>query len=448
MTSRVGGTIVVTPNGNTLGRHRPQRGRHRPGRPGLVRLPRHRPPRPVPGRAVRHQRAADAARPARLGRRLADGPGRPLGLRRPAAGPGHRLGGRGGGGFELAGWRAGCEPDRRGDRRPVAGRVPGRGRPAPGRGHGRRRAGHQLAEQARPPWSAGSTARPGPWSPTWSATAGRSAGRPAALPGRASATTSGTTLAVELRGRVLTVEVTDARLNDPVAVQRRALPPGTGGAGAVGRGRPLRPGRGRQPGRGPPLRPGPPPGPAAAGRRGGLRRPVRRRPARPGVDLGARARPGRHRDRRRAPLADPGRRPRRAPATTASVLLRDAPEGAYTVETKLTIDLGHDDVRNYQQAGLVVYLRRRPLPAAVPRGDLEHPPDRVRQGDALRRRHLLRRHGHRHRRPPVTWLRLSPPGRPGQRRARVPGRLQPRRPALDLGRGLDPARPAPRPASG
>jgi hypothetical protein len=41
-------------------------------------------------------------------------------------------------------------------------------------------------------------------------------------------------LAAELRGRVLTVEVTDARLNDPVAVQRRELPPGTGGAGAVG----------------------------------------------------------------------------------------------------------------------------------------------------------------------------------------------------------------------
>lgn len=39
----------------------------------------------------------------------------------------------------------------------------------------------------------------------------------------------------------------------------------------------------------------------------------------------------------------------------ASVLLRDAPDDAYTVETKLTIDLGTDTVRNYQQAGLVAY---------------------------------------------------------------------------------------------
>ncbi|HEX2051991.1 MAG TPA: family 43 glycosylhydrolase [Actinomycetota bacterium] len=42
-------------------------------------------------------------------------------------------------------------------------------------------------------------------------------------------------------------------------------------------------------------------------------------------------------------------------SNNASVLLRDAPGGAYTVETKLTIDLGTDTVRNYQQAGLVAY---------------------------------------------------------------------------------------------
>lgn len=39
----------------------------------------------------------------------------------------------------------------------------------------------------------------------------------------------------------------------------------------------------------------------------------------------------------------------------ASVLLRDAPAGDYTVETKVTIDLGVETVRNYQQAGLVIY---------------------------------------------------------------------------------------------
>jgi beta-xylosidase len=40
----------------------------------------------------------------------------------------------------------------------------------------------------------------------------------------------------------------------------------------------------------------------------------------------------------------------------ASVLLRNAPAGDYTVETKVTLPLGVDDVRNYQQAGLIVYL--------------------------------------------------------------------------------------------
>ncbi len=39
----------------------------------------------------------------------------------------------------------------------------------------------------------------------------------------------------------------------------------------------------------------------------------------------------------------------------ASVLLREAPGGDYTVETRLTIDLGENTVRNYQQAGLVAY---------------------------------------------------------------------------------------------
>ncbi|MFI6078764.1 family 43 glycosylhydrolase [Actinoplanes sp. NPDC051343] len=43
-------------------------------------------------------------------------------------------------------------------------------------------------------------------------------------------------------------------------------------------------------------------------------------------------------------------------ANNASVLLRTAPAGNYTVETKLTLDLGVDDVRNYQQAGLVAYV--------------------------------------------------------------------------------------------
>jgi arabinan endo-1,5-alpha-L-arabinosidase len=44
------------------------------------------------------------------------------------------------------------------------------------------------------------------------------------------------------------------------------------------------------------------------------------------------------------------------PANNASVLLRTAPAGDYTVETRLTLDLGVDDVRNYQQAGLIAYV--------------------------------------------------------------------------------------------
>ena len=42
---------------------------------------------------------------------------------------------------------------------------------------------------------------------------------------------------------------------------------------------------------------------------------------------------------------------------SASVLLRPAPStGTYTVETKCTIDLGIDAIRNYQQCGLVAYV--------------------------------------------------------------------------------------------
>lgn len=40
---------------------------------------------------------------------------------------------------------------------------------------------------------------------------------------------------------------------------------------------------------------------------------------------------------------------------TASVMLRDAPRGGWTVQTKLTIDLGEETERNHQQAGLVIH---------------------------------------------------------------------------------------------
>jgi hypothetical protein len=44
------------------------------------------------------------------------------------------------------------------------------------------------------------------------------------------------------------------------------------------------------------------------------------------------------------------------PGGNAGVLLRDAPPGDYIAETKVTLDLGEDVVRNFQQAGLIAYV--------------------------------------------------------------------------------------------
>jgi arabinan endo-1,5-alpha-L-arabinosidase len=43
-------------------------------------------------------------------------------------------------------------------------------------------------------------------------------------------------------------------------------------------------------------------------------------------------------------------------SNNAGVLLRDPPPGNWIAETKLTLDLGEDTVRNYQQAGLIAYV--------------------------------------------------------------------------------------------
>jgi arabinan endo-1,5-alpha-L-arabinosidase len=160
-------------------------------------------------------------------------------------------------------------------------------------------------------------------------------------------------LAAELRGRVLTVEVTDARLHDPVAEQRRVLPRGTGGAGAVGAAARC--------------------GPVDADNLGAARlyQPVRHQvpPPRVGelvyadefddgtLDAGwswVREPDGEETGGVFRWPTQPG--DLTGPGGTASVLLRDAPAGAYTVEAKLAIDLGEDTVRNYQQAGLIAYL--------------------------------------------------------------------------------------------
>jgi arabinan endo-1,5-alpha-L-arabinosidase len=159
-------------------------------------------------------------------------------------------------------------------------------------------------------------------------------------------------VAAELHGRVLTVEVTDARLHDPVAWQRRVLPDGTGGSGAVGAA--SRCGR------------------VDADNLGAARlyQPVQSQVPAPAVGRQVFA------DEFDDGTLDPGWTWVRTPdgeetggvfrwptqpgdlvgPDDASVLLRDAPDGAYTVETRLAIDLGVDDVRNYQQAGLIAYL--------------------------------------------------------------------------------------------
>jgi arabinan endo-1,5-alpha-L-arabinosidase len=160
-------------------------------------------------------------------------------------------------------------------------------------------------------------------------------------------------VAAELRGQVLAVEVTDARLHDPVAIQRRVLPPGTGGAGSVGAAARC--------------------GPAEADNLGAARLfdPVRHTVPPPRVG------PVVYADEFDNGTLDPGWTWVREPAAEetggvlrwptqaadlvgagndASVLVRDAPAGAYTVETKLAIDLGVDEVRNFQQAGLIAYV--------------------------------------------------------------------------------------------
>ena len=121
-----------------------------------------------------------------------------------------------------------------------------------------------------------------------------------------------------------------------------------------------------------------------------LRRVRRRGPA-------ARRGPGSARTARRSPAAAL-RWPTEAAdltgtANTAGVLLRTAPPGDYIVETKAD----HRPRRRHRPqlpAGRPHRVRRRRrLRPAEPRRHLEHPPDRVRPGAAVRRPALLRRHG-------------------------------------------------------
>jgi arabinan endo-1,5-alpha-L-arabinosidase len=166
-------------------------------------------------------------------------------------------------------------------------------------------------------------------------------------------------VAVEVRGSKMRVEVTDARLNDPYAVANRTLP------GALSEGR------------------------AGVASRGGqidadnvsavaLYTPHTRMVDQPRVGSLAARYSDEFNDGRleaawdwvrrhdpdgreisgvyrwpvqQADIVDDGN----PPDDDASVLLRDAPKGAYTVQTKLTIDLGVNTIHNFQQGGLIAY---------------------------------------------------------------------------------------------
>ncbi len=161
-------------------------------------------------------------------------------------------------------------------------------------------------------------------------------------------------LAIELRGAQMLVEVTDARLNDPVAVQHRRIPSSAVRSGAIG----VVAKASR----------------IAADNVGGARLfntdvevaddPVVGHLDKAfsadfdGVELGSRW------TWVRSPDGRVGNGVFRWPTqnadlfhddNSASVLLRDTPVGNYTVETKLTIDLGVFTDKSFQQAGLIAY---------------------------------------------------------------------------------------------
>ena len=159
-------------------------------------------------------------------------------------------------------------------------------------------------------------------------------------------------VAVEVRGSEMAVEVTDARLQDPYAVADRTLPEAlsSGPAGVAARGR------------------------ADVDNVSAVRLYTPNTSVAATPEVGSPAFGDEFDDGALDPAwtfvrPDPDaqetdgvfRWPTQAADLTgtgndAGVLLRAAPEGEYTVETKLTIDLGTDTIRNYQQGGLVAYV--------------------------------------------------------------------------------------------
>jgi len=166
-------------------------------------------------------------------------------------------------------------------------------------------------------------------------------------------------VAVEVRGSKMTAEVTDARLNDPYAAVRRTLPDDLSApaAGIAARGGPIETDN------------------FSAVR---LYVPHTNVADPPNVGTSSPAYSDGFNDTSLEPAWSWERQPDEkeaeeangfynwrvqqadivgeGDANSASVLLRDAPRGRYTVETKLTINLGTDTVRNYQQGGLIAYV--------------------------------------------------------------------------------------------
>ena len=163
-------------------------------------------------------------------------------------------------------------------------------------------------------------------------------------------------VAVEVRGSKMVAEVTDARLNDPYAVVRRTLPDALSGgrAGIASRG-----------------------GRVEADNFSAVRLYVPHTDVAdpPNVGTVSPAYSDGFNDTNLEPAWSWVREPDgresggfynwpvqqadivgEGGANSASILLRDAPRGRYTVETRLTINLGTDALRNYQQGGLIAYV--------------------------------------------------------------------------------------------
>jgi arabinan endo-1,5-alpha-L-arabinosidase len=170
-------------------------------------------------------------------------------------------------------------------------------------------------------------------------------------------------LALEIRGGVARAELTNARLGDPLAVVSLPLPASakqSGQAGAVARG------AGAEVDNLSALKaaplvtrriPGPQPGTLLAGPsdefNGGIEAGWQRvRTPDVSVANGRLVWPVEAKDLTGPRLNDRGE----VVSNNAGILLRDAPAGNWTVETKLTIDLGTDVVRNFQQGGLIAYV--------------------------------------------------------------------------------------------